>query len=426
MSDFAKDAHQLADERAGKFGQAFQGAGGDVEEAAPRLGPSPVRKGLDYLILTLVAVVWLGPIYYMVIGSLKPSRRGPQRPRGVPADQPLIRQLLRRHRSVQQPRDRVLLDFYMTSIIVSVVIVVGGLIVNSTRRLRPGPAEVARPQPRADGRSCCSSSCRSRRSPCRCSTMLNDYRNTYLRPVHPVHRERVLDLPLLHVLHRHPEGRSRRPRASTARVPGRTFFSDRRADVQARVRVGDDPVVPRRMGLVPVSPLMVIDQPQVRPLPLGDRGLQGATHRRLGPDLRLRRAAGPPGPGRVPRRSSAGSSRASHRPASRAEERLIHGNHQVREDAQGLPRRHRGDSRLHPRRQGRRVHGVRRTVRVRQVHGPAHDRGSRGDHRRAALHRRRAGQRQEPAGPRHRDGLPGLRAVPAHDRGARTWASPSR
>ena len=46
----------------------------------------------------------------------------------------------------------------------------------------------------------------------------------------------------------------------------------------------------------------------------------------------------------------------------------------------------------------------------------AHDRRPRGDDRGRDLHRRRARQRRAAAGPRHRDGVPELRALPAHDR----------
>ena len=66
----------------------------------------------------------------------------------------------------------------------------------------------------------------------------------------------------------------------------------------------------------------------------------------------------------------------------------------------------------------RRVLRARRAVGLRQVDAAAHDRGPRGDHRRRDRHRR---QRREPRaaeGARHRDGVPELRALPAHD-GAR-------
>ena len=68
-----------------------------------------------------------------------------------------------------------------------------------------------------------------------------------------------------------------------------------------------------------------------------------------------------------------------------------------------------------PRHQGPRVHGAGRARRVRQVDGAADDRRAGGDHRRHD-HRRPRGQRRPAQGPRHRDGLPELRALPAHDR----------
>ncbi len=57
-------------------------------------------------------------------------------------------------------------------------------------------------------------------------------------------------------------------------------------------------------------------------------------------------------------------------------------------------------------------------VGLRQVDDAAHDRGSRGHHRRRDLHRRRRGQRRAAERPRHRHGVPELRALSAHDGGA--------
>ena len=63
----------------------------------------------------------------------------------------------------------------------------------------------------------------------------------------------------------------------------------------------------------------------------------------------------------------------------------------------------------------RRVHGPRRSVGVREVDDPPTARGPRGGDGRRDLDRRRPGDRPEPQGTRRRDGLPELRAVPAHD-----------
>ncbi len=64
----------------------------------------------------------------------------------------------------------------------------------------------------------------------------------------------------------------------------------------------------------------------------------------------------------------------------------------------------------------RRVHGPARPLRLRQVHGAADDRGPRGDHQRHPHDRRARREPHPPARPRHRDGVPELRALSAHDR----------
>ena len=64
----------------------------------------------------------------------------------------------------------------------------------------------------------------------------------------------------------------------------------------------------------------------------------------------------------------------------------------------------------------RRVPRPRRPVGLRQVDAAAHDRRARGGERRRDLHRRARRHRPRPAQPRRRDGLPDLRALPAHVR----------
>ena len=59
--------------------------------------------------------------------------------------------------------------------------------------------------------------------------------------------------------------------------------------------------------------------------------------------------------------------------------------------------------------------GLRRPVRLRQVHAAAHDRRARGDHLRRPPDRRPARQRRAAGRARHRHGVPVLRALPAHD-----------
>ena len=64
----------------------------------------------------------------------------------------------------------------------------------------------------------------------------------------------------------------------------------------------------------------------------------------------------------------------------------------------------------------RRVHHPGRPVGLREVDHAEHGGRPGGHHRRQADHRRQRRQRQGAQGPRHRDGVPVLRALPAHDR----------
>src|SRR5262249_2930473 len=56
--------------------------------------------------------------------------------------------------------------------------------------------------------------------------------------------------------------------------------------------------------------------------------------------------------------------------------------------------------------------------RVREIDGAAGHRRAGGGYRRHGLDRRPGGERRAAQGPRHRDGVPELRALPAHERGA--------
>ena len=78
-----------------------------------------------------------------------------------------------------------------------------------------------------------------------------------------------------------------------------------------------------------------------------------------------------------------------------------------------------------PRDRRRRVHGPRRPLRMRQVHDPADARRSGGSHRRRGLIDERQVTDLAPEAPRHRDGVPELRAVSAHDASSRTSGSGS-
>ena len=90
---------------------------------------------------------------------------------------------------------------------------------------------------------------------------------------------------------------------------------------------------------------------------------------------------------------------------------------QARAGGKGLRRRRPSRRRRHLHDRKRRVHGARRPLRLRQVDAPADDRRPRGGHRGPDLDRRPRGLPARAARSGHRDGLPELRALPAHDRG---------
>ena len=87
----------------------------------------------------------------------------------------------------------------------------------------------------------------------------------------------------------------------------------------------------------------------------------------------------------------------------------------ARRGHEGLSERRQGGRRALARDRRGRVLRPRRPVRLRQVDAAADDRRPRGRHRRRRLDRRRRRHREAAAGARHRDGLPELRALPAHD-----------
>jgi multiple sugar transport system permease protein len=96
-----------------------------------RLGPGPLRRALDYAVMLVITAFFVAPIVYMFIGSLKPTDRvldglGGFSPSHLSFD------------NYSGVMDRFNNDstghfwrFYLTSIIVSGVVVIGGLVINS-------------------------------------------------------------------------------------------------------------------------------------------------------------------------------------------------------------------------------------------------------------------------------------------------------
>jgi len=104
---------------------------GAGEVAVGRLGPSALRKSGSYAVLVALTVLFVAPIAYMIIGSLKPSDKVLA---GLSGFKP---QDLSFH-NYSGVFDRFNSDatghfsnFYLTSLIVSSAVVIGGLIVNS-------------------------------------------------------------------------------------------------------------------------------------------------------------------------------------------------------------------------------------------------------------------------------------------------------
>ena len=104
---------------------------------------------------------------------------------------------------------------------------------------------------------------------------------------------------------------------------------------------------------------------------------------------------------------------ASPSPTSNRDELDGRGHHAQGHQVVRAGRRHQG---RRPGDRAQRVRGLRRPLGLRQVHALAPDRRARGHHLGRAPDRRRDRQRPAAGRARHLDGLPVLRALPAHDR----------
>ena len=129
--------------------------------------------------------------------------------------------------------------------------------------------------------------------------------------------------------------------------------------------------------------------------------------RRLRRAARRRRGRSPPDLDRAPIAAGIGSGIAQ--PELEGER----GRGRARRSHEGVRRRHQGRRLARPRHRRRRVHGPRRPVGLRQDDRAADGRRARGDLRGRRPDRRTGRQPRSLARPRHRDGLPELRALPA-------------
>jgi multiple sugar transport system permease protein len=99
--------------------------------AVGRIGPGPVRKAASYILLTALTLVFVAPILYMIIGSLKPSDAVLAGLSGFKPQQLSFHNYSAMFNRFNSDATGRFQNFYLTSLIVSGVVVVGGLVVNS-------------------------------------------------------------------------------------------------------------------------------------------------------------------------------------------------------------------------------------------------------------------------------------------------------
>jgi multiple sugar transport system permease protein len=99
--------------------------------ALGRIGPGPVRKAASYVILTALTAVFVAPILYMMIGSLKPSDSVLGGLSGFEPKQLSLHNYSALFNRFNSDATGHFPNFYLTSLIVASVVVVGGLIINS-------------------------------------------------------------------------------------------------------------------------------------------------------------------------------------------------------------------------------------------------------------------------------------------------------
>jgi multiple sugar transport system permease protein len=105
----------------------------DASDDAPPPPPAATaaRTAISYLLMSLLSLLFLAPILYMVIGSLKPSAKVLNGLGGfAPTDLSTANYSSVIER-LNSPESGYFLQFYATSTIVATVIVAGGLVVNS-------------------------------------------------------------------------------------------------------------------------------------------------------------------------------------------------------------------------------------------------------------------------------------------------------
>ena len=98
---------------------------------AKRILKKNVNTATSYVFLTLITLLFFAPIAYLIIGSFKPDNKVLNGLAGFVPEQMSFNNYAAVFKTFQSDDTGHFYQFYLTSIIVSFVIVVGGLIVNS-------------------------------------------------------------------------------------------------------------------------------------------------------------------------------------------------------------------------------------------------------------------------------------------------------
>jgi len=98
---------------------------------AVEMKTSPVRRTLDYLLMTVLTLIFAAPIIYMFIGSFKPSDKVLNGLAGFKPESMSLSNYAGVFARFDDPSTGYFWRFFLVSLIVTVVAVVGGLIVNS-------------------------------------------------------------------------------------------------------------------------------------------------------------------------------------------------------------------------------------------------------------------------------------------------------
>jgi len=98
---------------------------------AGRLGPGPLRRALNYLVMVVITLFFVAPILYMFIGSLKPTDKVLDGMHGFAPTNLSFDNYSGVFDRFNNDSTGHFQDFYITSLIVSLVVVGGGLVINS-------------------------------------------------------------------------------------------------------------------------------------------------------------------------------------------------------------------------------------------------------------------------------------------------------